>query len=74
MNTPHLDQATCMTLNPIIDSGNRARVERDIYHGWTVDLALTLGIPISGFASDKVSEQYAELRERTTKAVKEMKG
>ena len=73
MNTPHLDPATCMALKPIVDSGNRAMSEQDVYRGWTVGLALTLGIPISGFASNEVSEQYAELRERITKAVKEMK-
>ena len=74
MNTPHLDPATCMALKPIVDEGNQAAAERDFYYGWTVGLAMTLGIPISGFASDEVSEQYAELRERITKAVKEMKG
>ena len=73
MSTPHLDPATCMALKPIMDVGRQAQNERDAYNTWTVDLACILKIPLDNPASEDITEQYAELRERITKAVKEMK-
>ena len=72
MNTP-LDPEACIALKPILDDGKRAMEERDDCHGWTVDLARILGISCSGFSSEEIPKQYAELRGRITEVVKILK-
>ena len=64
-----LDPATCVALKPIHDSGNQAIQERDAWNRWSVEIARMLNVSCSGFASDVVADQYAELRERITQAL-----
>lgn len=73
MNPPHLDPETYIALKPVLDVGKKAMEERDDCHGWTVGLARILGISCSGFASEEIPKQYAELRGRITEAVKGLK-
>ena len=72
MNTP-LDPETSRRLQPVIDDGEQAIRQRDTYNAWTVDLARILGISCSGFESEEIPKQYAELRGRITEAVKALK-
>lgn len=69
----HLDPETCIALKPILDDGKEATKERDDCRSWTVDLACILGISCSGFSSDEIQKQYAELRGRITEVVKILK-
>lgn len=73
MKTAYLDPETCIALKPVLDVGKRAMEERNDCHGWTVDLARILGISCSGFESEEIPKQYAELRGRITEAVKALK-
>lgn len=73
MKTPYLDPETCIALKPILDDGKEAMKERDDCHSWTVGLARILGISCSGFASEEIPKQYAELRGRITEVVKGLK-
>ncbi len=74
MNTPHLDPATCMALKPILDAGKEAMAQMDACNTWTVGIANLLGVSLADFSSTEIPEQYAELRERITKAVKVING
>lgn len=74
MNTPHLDPATCIALKPDYDTLKGAITERSLYNSWAVELANILGVPFDGLSLENMTERHAELRERITKAVKEMKG
>lgn len=60
---------TFITLKPIHDIGNRAIKERDEWNRWSVEIARMLNVSCSGFASDVVAEQYAELRDRIKQAL-----
>ena len=46
--------------------------DRDEWHRWSVQIARMLNVPWSGFASDLVADQYAELRERIMGALNSM--
>jgi hypothetical protein len=64
-----LDPATIVALKPIHDAGTQAMRERDEWNRWSVEVARKLGVSCGDFASDVVSEQYAELRCRISKAL-----
>lgn len=65
-----MDPATCLALRPIIDLGNQAMKERDEWNRWAVEIARTLNVSCSDFASEVVADQYAELRVRIAQALR----
>lgn len=64
-----IDPATWLALKPIHDIGSQAMKERDEWNRWSVEIARMLNVSCPDFASDVVSEQYAELRARITQAL-----
>jgi hypothetical protein len=71
-SVPPLDPATCLALKPIHDLGNQAMKERDDWNRWSVEIARSLNVSCSDFASDVVAEQFAELRERITQSIEKV--
>jgi hypothetical protein len=63
-----------MALKPILDDGKQAMAQMDACNTWSVGIANLLGVSLADFSSTEIPDQYAELRERITKTVKEMNG
>ncbi len=65
-----LDPPTLLAINPILEAGDRAIKERDEWNRWSVELAMDLGVSVGEFQSQVISEQYYELRQRISAAVR----
>lgn len=59
-----LDVFTCKEAQELREIDRKARVERDEWNRFSVQVAGLLGVPVGAFKSEDVGEQYAELREQ----------